>query len=126
MTAIDAQTMKPTRNGVLVWIVAPLFCATFWHAAFAFASTGTHRCQGDPPIQASLSTSCKFAQNIETAYVFRSRPYLARYWVGWIRSPVTRKWYRITCRRTGPANRILDWVTCTGVKGIWVRFSADV
>ena len=105
------------RMALITTIIAAL-CAL---GAAPVMASGNHWCrQGDPRVLASAHTSCPFAESIEVAYVTRSRPYLARYWRGWVRSPVTRRNYLITCRRPG------SWVTCTGINGIWVRFTADV
>jgi hypothetical protein len=73
------------------------------------------------PILAAASTSCPFAGNILSAYVDGGE---MRLWRGQVGSPVTHKRYRITCRRTGPANFVYEKVTCTEINGIWTRFPA--
>jgi hypothetical protein len=100
-------------------------------AALAFAGTaaasGTHLCgraHSGPgtgwPIRAAASVSCPFAGNVHDAYANSG---MLQFWRGWVRSPVTHKRYRVTCRgpRYGPGY-IHGTVTCTGANGIWLRF----
>ena len=90
----------------------------------AHASTGAHWCRGgDPPLYASLHTSCPFAGATITAYAQAGQ---ARYWRGWVRSPITRGRYLMSCAKHG-----YGWtgsVSCSevGHPDVWTRFSSDI
>jgi hypothetical protein len=82
-----------------------------------------HWCrQGDPPLYASMRTTCGFAGKIITKYVNKCheapRCHLH------VHDSRTRRWYRIACRRTG--SHVDGVVSCTGPRDtdIWTRFSA--
>ena len=79
-------------------------------------SAAGHWCkQGDPPIQASLRTSCPFAGRIVSVYARAGAP---KYMTRSVRSPVTHKSYRIVCSREGTR------VFCSNRRyGIWLRFT---
>ena len=79
-------------------------------------SAVSHWCRkGDPPIQASLRTSCPFAGRIVSVYIQAGAPKkMARF----VRSPVTHKRYWIVCSRQDTR------VFCSNRRyGIWLRFS---
>ena len=100
-------------------LTAAVAALAFAGAESAAQASGNHWCRrGDPVILASAVTSCPFASAVVSRYFSAGTP---RYWRGWVRSPITRKRYRITCRRYvrfGPA-------TCMGANGIWARFSSN-
>jgi len=85
----------------------------------------THRCtQGDPPIQASMRTSCAFAGQAVTTYAnaaYGFRHATLRIW-----SPTTHRFYRVHYQRTGGYRTYGGTVTATGPNGIWMRFSGDI
>jgi hypothetical protein len=90
----------------------------------AQAAPGPHTCRdGDPPLQASATTSCRFAARIFTAYDRQ----LHDSWRGPVRSPVTGRWYAITCWITAESD-YPGWyyVRCEGPRGIAVRFPTEV
>lgn len=79
-------------------------------------ATGIHNhyCrQGDPPVLASGHTSCPFVGTIVSSYFQSYGPHFYR---TRLRSPVTRKSYTITCRRSYEAT------ACSGSNGIWLKF----
>jgi len=81
-------------------------------------SAAGHWCrQGDPPVLASLRTSCRFAGRIVSVYAQAGAPkHMSRF----ARSPVTHKTYRIVCSRQGTL------VFCSNPRyGIWIRFIWD-
>ena len=79
-------------------------------------SAAGHWCkQGDPPIQASLRTSCPFAGRIVSVYARAGAP---KHMTRSVRSPVTHKSYRIVCARQGTR------LFCSNRRyGIWLRFT---
>ncbi len=88
----------------------------------ASANARSHVCrQGDPPITASVNTSCPFAGAMVDAYA-NHRPFQARVLRTWVDSPVTHKRYWITFRLHG--SRMHGYVTATGRNNIWIQFSA--
>jgi hypothetical protein len=109
-------------------IIAIAIAAVGFIAAAPAAASGNHWCRQSKalsspgsgwPILAAANTSCPFAGNILNAYADGGQ---LRFWQGQVRSPVTHKRYRVTCRRTG-SDFAHGKVTCTGANGIWARFT---
>lgn len=92
-------------------------------AGVAAGSAEARTCRGgDPPIQVSARTSCGLG-GAAVNYAFNRRVFYRSRTV-WLRSPVTRKHYRVTLT---PSHRSDGWVlTGTGPNGIWMRFGYDI
>jgi hypothetical protein len=82
-------------------------------------ASGSHYCSSAAPVIASSTTSCPFAWNIVSAY-FNGDCWQYRSCIGYVRSPVTRRSYHITCT-TGSR-----WAYCTAdpewKTKAWVKF----
>jgi hypothetical protein len=100
------------------WFPLPALAALALMGAAPAEAAPSHMCRaGDPPIQASARTSCPFAGNMVNAY---ANGHAGGRWAGRVKSPVTGRSYRISCRRDDLV------VRCSGARGtgIWARFSS--
>jgi hypothetical protein len=111
-------------------LIATAIAALGLIAVAPAAASGNHWCRQSKalsspgsgwPILAAATVSCPFAGNVHNAYADAG---MLQFWQGQVRSPVTHKRYRVTCRgpRYGPGY-VRGTVTCTGANGIWLRFT---
>jgi hypothetical protein len=105
-------------------LVAGLVAAAV--AVTAPPASAAHTCrQGDPPLRVSDRTSCWFAGNVVTRWA-NDGAQENREWHGDVRSPVTKRSYRMVCTLTAEGE--YEWrVSCHGPRasGVWVRFRWD-
>lgn len=113
------------RSAIQLAVACVVMIAAIAFAASAHAATpSSHWCRGgDPPLLASAHTSCPFAGATITAYAQAGQ---ARYWRNWVFSPVTHRFYLMSCHKHGRG-----WtgsVSCTevGHPDVWTRFSSDI
>lgn len=118
-----------SRRALYLVVACVVMAGAIAFTASAHASSGSHWCRGgDPPLLASVHTSCPFAGATITAYAnegWTARGQ-ARYWRGWVRSPVTRRYYLMSCTRHGRAYS--GTVSCVevGHPDVWTRFSSGI
>jgi hypothetical protein len=125
------QDHQRPGEGNLKRIITTAIAALGLVAVAPAAASGNHWCRqsralSSPgsgwPILAAATVSCPFAGKVHDAYADSG---MTKFWQGQVRSPVTHKRYRVTCRdpRFGSGD-IHATVTCTGAKGIWLRFGS--
>ena len=96
-------------------------------------ATPSHHCpavstgalNGAPPLLASKSTSCGFAENIYDAYVASTACWHHRTCEEWVTSPATHRRYYVVCTAQGHGPIASSVVLCAAPSSVgdpWVRF----